>query len=74
MFQRLAIVGAAAHRRAGVASALPAAVEGHARDHGAVRVSLNVARDNLPGQALYAARGWQRDEQFFMYHRFPQPG
>jgi GNAT superfamily N-acetyltransferase len=62
---------AAEHRRSGVASALLAAVEAHARAHGAVRVSLNVARDNLDGQALYAARGWLRDEQFFMYHRYP---
>src|SRR5262245_55268167 len=57
---------AADQRRAGVASALLAAVEAHARAEGAVRVSLNVARDNLSGQALYAASGWQPDEQFFM--------
>jgi hypothetical protein len=36
-----------------------------------VRVTLNVARDNLPGQALYAARGWRQDAQFHMFHRYP---
>lgn len=64
-------VGAAGRRR-GVASALLAAVETHAWAHGAVRVSLNVARDNLTGQALYRACGWMEDAQFFMYHRFAE--
>lgn len=62
---------AEAGRRRGVASALLAAIEAHGREFGAVRLSLNVTRDNTPGQALYAARGWQRDEQFFMYHCYP---
>lgn len=62
---------AEAGRRRGVASALLAAVEAHGRRFGAVRLSLNVTRDNTPGQALYAGRGWQRDEQFFMYHCYP---
>ncbi len=58
-------------RRKGVASQLLAAVEDHAWSLGAVRITLNVARDNEPGQALYEARGWRQDEQFFMYHRLP---
>jgi GNAT superfamily N-acetyltransferase len=58
-------------RRKGVASQLLAAVEGYAWAHGAARVTLNVARDNPSAQALYEARGWSRDAQFFMYHRFP---
>lgn len=61
-------------RRKGAASKLLRAVEGHAWSLGAVRVSLNVARDNRPGQALYAAQGWSQDAQFFMYHRFPDTG
>jgi hypothetical protein len=36
-----------------------------------VRVTLNVARGSLPGQALYAARRWRRDAQFLMFHRDP---
>jgi GNAT superfamily N-acetyltransferase len=62
---------AEAGRRKGVASRLLAAVEGYAWSLGAVRVTLNVARDNQPGQALYEALGWRADSQFFMYHRFP---
>ena len=57
-------------RRKGVASLLLAAVERHAGALGAVRVTLNVARDNQPGQALYAALGWTQDAQFHMFHRF----
>jgi GNAT superfamily N-acetyltransferase len=59
-------------RRKGVASKLLAAVEGYAWSLGAARVSLNVARDNKRGQALYEALGWNRDEQFHMYHRYPK--
>jgi GNAT superfamily N-acetyltransferase len=60
-------------RRQGVASMLLAAVEQYAWSFGAVRVSLNVARDNGAGQALYSARGWQQDQQFHMFHRLPPP-
>lgn len=65
---------AEAGRRRGVASALLGAVEAHAWAHGACRVTLNVARDNLEGQALYRSRGWTQDEQFHMFHRFPAAG
>jgi GNAT superfamily N-acetyltransferase len=58
-------------RRAGVASRLLAAVEAHARTLGAVRLTLFVARPNTTAQALYASRGWAKDEQFFVYHRRP---
>jgi len=58
-------------RRAGVASRLLAAVEAHARTLGAVRLTLFVARPNTTAQALYASRGWAKDEQFFVYHRHP---
>ncbi|MCA0240862.1 MAG: GNAT family N-acetyltransferase [Proteobacteria bacterium] len=65
---------AAAGRRRGVATRLLAAVERHAWSFGAVRITLNVAQDNLQAQALYEARQWQRDGQFFMYHRFAAAG
>ncbi|MBI3369710.1 MAG: GNAT family N-acetyltransferase [Burkholderiales bacterium] len=58
-------------RRKGVASSLLSALEAYAWAFGSARITLNVARSNVGGQQLYAARGWQRDEQFFMYHRFP---
>ena len=58
-------------RRKGVASRLLDAVERYAWSLGACRVSLNVARTNKQGQALYEARGWHRDAEFHMYHRTP---
>ena len=58
-------------RRLGVASKLLAAVEAYAWALSATRVTLNVGRSNAPGQALYRARGWKQDEQFYMFHRFP---
>jgi len=62
---------AASARRQGIASRLLAAVEAHAESFDAVRVTLSVARPNTTAQALYESRGWERDEQFFMYHRYP---
>lgn len=58
-------------RRKGVATKLLAAVEGYAWAHGAARVSLNVVIDNERAQAVYEARGWTKDAQHNMYHRFP---
>lgn len=46
----------------------------HRPPGGACRLSLNVARDNLPAQRLYQARGWGQDGEFFMFHRFPPRG
>ncbi len=62
---------APAGRRRNVASQLLAAVETYAWSLGATRVSLNVARTNVSAQAVYDARGWKQDDQYFMYHRFP---
>ena len=58
-------------RRKGVASRLLAAVENYAWSHAAARITLNVAKGNESGQALYEGQGWSKDAQFFMYHRFP---
>jgi GNAT superfamily N-acetyltransferase len=62
---------AQAGRRTGVASALLAAVEEYAWSFGACRVSLNVAQVNVSAQALYQAKGWVKDGEYFMYHRYP---
>jgi ribosomal protein S18 acetylase RimI-like enzyme len=59
-------------RRKGVASRLLSALESYAWSLGSVRITLNVARDNVSAQELYEKQGWKQDEQFFMYHRFPQ--
>jgi GNAT superfamily N-acetyltransferase len=58
-------------RRQHVASQLLSAIESYAWSFGASRVTLNVARTNVSAQQVYTARGWQQDEQFFMFHRFP---
>ena len=60
-----------AGRREGVASALLIAVEQYAWSLGACRVSLNVTQANTSAQSLYQAKGWVRDSEFFMYHRYP---
>lgn len=65
---------AADARRSGAASALLAAVERHAWAFGACRVSLNVLRSNVDAQALYSARGWVLDDEYFMVHRRPPQG
>lgn len=62
---------AEAGRRRGVATRLLGALEGYAWLLGASRVTLNVARPNAAAQALYESLGWQQDDQFFMYHRYP---
>ena len=56
-------------RRRGVASRLLAALEAHAAALEASRVTLFVARANATAQALYKARGWTEDAQFFVFHR-----
>lgn len=58
-------------RRKGAATQLLCALEAYAWAQGAARVTLNVARDNTSGQALYQAHGWSPDAQFLMYHRYP---
>jgi len=55
-------------RRLGVGEALLKAAEDHARQMGAVRLSLNTNVQNLPAQALYVSMGWTRDQKFYAYH------
>ena len=49
-------------RRGGVASGLLQAAAEQARAQGALRVSLETARDNQAAQALYRKAGWTPDE------------
>jgi ribosomal protein S18 acetylase RimI-like enzyme len=63
-----------AARRTGAGQALMQAAEAYAADSGFVRLDLQTARTNMPAQALYESRGWQRDEAFFVYSkRLPAP-
>lgn len=55
-------------RRRGVAGALLSASETHARQAGAIRLSLSTALDNDAAKALYTSRGWKRDTQFCSYN------
>ncbi len=55
-------------RRKGVASKLMTAAVEYASSLGAIRVSLSTAITNEAAQTLYQSAGWQRDEQFLVYH------
>ncbi len=55
-------------RRKGVATTLLAEAETFGRSLGAVRLSLSTAMTNEEAQALYEAAGWQRDQQFQVFH------
>ena len=59
-------------RRTGVGSELLRAATDHARSLGAVRVTLNTDIQNTSAQAVYEARGWKRDREYFVYHFLPQ--
>ena len=55
-------------RRMGVGEALLNAAADHARQLGAVRLSLTTNVQNLPAQSLYESMGWERDQKFYAYH------
>lgn len=55
-------------RRTGVASSLLSAAAIFAVSLGAVRLSLSTALTNDAAQALYRSAGWNRDQQFSVYH------
>jgi ribosomal protein S18 acetylase RimI-like enzyme len=51
---------------------LSAATE-FAESSGAIRLTLSTGRNNHVAQALYGSAQWQRDEEFFVYHRSIAP-
>jgi GNAT superfamily N-acetyltransferase len=55
-------------RRLGVGEALLTAAADHARQLGAVRLSLNTDVQNMPALALYESMGWARDQKYHAYH------
>ena len=55
-------------RRSGIGRALLEAAHDFARKQGAVRVTLETARDNTSAQRLYEGLGYERDTAFFRYH------
>ena len=68
------LLGAPAARLSGLASALLATVESNTQALRAGQLCMNAARDKLPAQRLCRARGWVQDDDYFMFHRFPQRG
>ena len=59
---------AESHRRAGVGARLLDAASCYARSMGAVRLSLNTDVRNTSAQALYEAKGWKKDQEYFAFH------
>ncbi|MEX2494081.1 MAG: GNAT family N-acetyltransferase [Nitrospirales bacterium] len=55
-------------RRGGVAKNLISAAIEFAGSLGAIRMTLSTAVTNAAAQALYKSSGWQRDEQYYVYH------
>ncbi|MFY8178815.1 MAG: GNAT family N-acetyltransferase [Limnohabitans sp.] len=55
-------------RRIGIGEALLTAAADHARQLGAVRLSLTTNVQNFPAQALYESMGWMLDQKFYAYH------
>jgi GNAT superfamily N-acetyltransferase len=55
-------------RRVGVGGRLLDAAREYGRRAGAVRLTLTTAVDNEAAQALYVARGWERDTEFWAYN------
>lgn len=56
------------HRRAGAGHLLLNTAAQFAQALGAIRLTLSTARHNTTAQSVYADAGWQRDEQFLVYH------
>jgi ribosomal-protein-alanine N-acetyltransferase len=65
----LALGVAPARRRAGIGSALLAAIVGECRCRGARTLFLEVAEDNIPARALYAAYGFVQISRRANYYR-----
>ncbi|MFV1985656.1 MAG: GNAT family N-acetyltransferase [Gemmatimonadota bacterium] len=54
-------------RRRGVARALMRAARRHAADTGATYLTLETHRENTSAQAVYAAEGWTRDDDYYHF-------
>lgn len=63
----------ASARRGGVALALLRAAAEYGRSRGAVRLSLETARDNHAAQALYRHAGWSADATQWFHLPLPAP-
>ncbi len=57
------------HRRKGIALAIMQHVIDYYKEKGVQRLTLETAIDNVPGQNLYRKLGYQKEVDFFTYHR-----
>ncbi len=57
------------HRRKGLALAIMQHVIDYYKEKGVQRLTLETAIDNVPGQTLYRKLGYQKEVDFFTYHR-----
>ncbi|MEM7347524.1 MAG: GNAT family N-acetyltransferase [Chloroflexota bacterium] len=55
-------------RRTGVAQALMNQAKAYAEARQADRLTLETQTNNIPGQTLYEALGYEKDIEFFTYH------
>lgn len=60
-------------RKTGVADAIMHTAEEFSYADNAKGLVLSTAVDNLPAQALYEKRGWERDEAFYTYEKYFSP-
>ncbi|NHZ43775.1 GNAT family N-acetyltransferase [Massilia aquatica] len=58
-------------RRKGVGSRLISASVDFAKTVGSIRLALSTASTNANAQALYEAKGWERDDDFFYVYTIP---
>lgn len=69
LYDLYAVPGA---RKQGVGKALLLAAESKAIAEGKLRMDLTTAKTNLSAQSLYESLGWQRDNIFYAYNRYPK--
>jgi ribosomal protein S18 acetylase RimI-like enzyme len=55
-------------RQQGCGQTLLCAAQTWAKSQQAIRLTLSTAIDNTAAQALYQRLGWQKDQQFWVYH------
>lgn len=59
-------------RKQGAGRQLLVAAEAKALAEGKVRLDLTTAKTNFPAQSLYESLGWQRDDIFYAYNKYPE--
>jgi GNAT superfamily N-acetyltransferase len=58
------------YRKHGIGARLMQRAEQHARETGAVGLTLSTAVDNFTAQALYRSQGYALDQEFLVFNRY----